>query len=61
MPEAALGIDEKATEETSDQNFSNAKFLTIDAAHSPMTPPFLLLFGVVERFVDVFDDVISRY
>ena len=26
LPEAALGIDEKATEETADQNFSNAKF-----------------------------------
>ena len=40
LPEAALGIDEKATEETADQNFSNAKFLTTDAAHTPMTSLF---------------------
>ena len=37
LPEAALGIDKKATEETADQNFSNAKFLTTDAAHTAMT------------------------
>ena len=37
LPEAALGIDEKATEETADQNFSNKKFLTTGAAHTPMT------------------------
>ena len=51
LPEAALGIDEKATEETADQNFSNKKFLTTGAAHTPMTPPFLLFFGVLKRFL----------
>ena len=30
--------------------FSNAKFLTTDAAHTPITPPFLLLFDVLVRF-----------
>ena len=54
LPEATLGIDEKATEEISDQNFSNAKFLTTDAAHTPITLPFLLLFGVVGRFLTYF-------
>ena len=39
LPEATGGIDEKVTEETTDQNFSNAKFLTT-AAHISMTPPF---------------------
>ena len=51
LPEAALGIDEKATEETADQNFSNKKFLTTGATHTPMTPPFLLFFGVLKRFL----------
>ena len=50
LSEAAAGIDEKATEEISDQNMSNTEFLTTDAAHTPMTPPFLLLFGVSGRF-----------
>ena len=39
-PEAAFGIDEKAIEDTADKNFSNAKFLTTDAVHTTMTPPF---------------------
>ena len=40
LPEATGGIDEKVTEETTDQNFSNAKFLTTYAAHISMTPSF---------------------
>ena len=40
LPEATGSIDEKVTEETTDQNFSNAKFLTTYAAHISMTPPF---------------------
>ena len=35
LSEAAAGIDEKATEEISDQNLSNTEFLTTDAAHNP--------------------------
>ena len=51
LPEAALGVDEKTTEETADQNFSNAKFLKTDDAHTRMTRPFLLLFGLLEGFL----------
>ena len=40
LPEATGGIDEKVTEETTDQNFSNAKFLTTYAAHISMTSSF---------------------
>ena len=30
---------------------SNARFLTTDAAHTPMTPSSLFLFGILERFL----------
>ena len=49
--EATGRIDEKVTEETTDQNVSNAKFLITDAAHTPMTPPFLLLSSVLGHFL----------
>ena len=38
ISEAAVGIDEKATEETADQNFSNAKLFATNIAHTSMTP-----------------------
>ena len=38
LPETTGRIDEKVTEETTDQNFSNMKLLTTDAPHTPMTP-----------------------
>ena len=40
LPEKALGIDENATEETADQNFSIEEFLTTNVAHTPTTPLF---------------------
>ena len=51
LSEATGRIDEKVTEETTDQNVSNAKFLITDAAHTPMTTPFLLLSSVLGHFL----------
>ena len=43
LPETTSSINEKVSEETTDQNFSNAKFLTSDAAHTHMVPPFIII------------------
>ena len=45
LPETTGRIDEKVTEETTDQNFSNMKLLTTDAPHTPMTPSFVWRLG----------------
>ena len=44
ISEAAVGIDEIATEETADQNFSNVKLLATNTAPTPMTPRRLRVF-----------------
>ena len=54
LPETTGHIDEKVTEEITDQKFSKAKFLTTDAAHTLM---IVWCFGT---FFDVFGHVISR-
>ena len=46
-----LVLMKRATEETADQNFPNVKFSTTDATHTPMTPPFLLLFAILGCFL----------
>ena len=60
LPETTSSINEKVSEETTDQNFSNVKFLTSDAAHTHMAPPFIIVVWRFEAFFDVFDDVINR-
>ena len=51
LPETTSSINEKVSEETTDQNFSNVKFLTSDAAHTHMVPPFIIIvWGVLRHF-----------